>query len=461
MKKTTTYLMLPLVMLSTSLASCGEKSDDLNTLNIVCYSAGWGDEWINDVISSWEAKNEGYKVNLTAKYDVNNLINRRLSSSNNTDDIYIATSSSWKTFAASGKFMELDDLMDETVDGAKFIDKVSSEYKKDLYFKTASGEEHVYRLPWTNGIGGIYYNAKMFETNGWSVPTTTDELLALVNNIVNNPVEVVGDETTAVVPFVFTGSNTDYFDYAIYNWWMQLAGFDAVSDFFKYDDLSKFDYTDETSPYHALMEVVSYWRELFGSSANYVNGSLSFSKDQAQNAFYNGRAAMMFNGDWLYNETNKLGSNPNFEVKLMKTPTFTNAKDEDVGYVIGSDQYIAVPASSKKKELAKSFLKELVSDWSLSNFTNKAHGFLAYNNGDTSSIDRSNSYVSSCLDARANISKRLTDYSSSRKYLDEVISNPWVESGNRPFLGLLQNESKTVESCFVTIYEAAKEAFKE
>lgn len=460
MKKSTIYLSLPFVLLSTALASCGQKQDDLTQLNVVVYSAGWGDEWIKDVVAKWEEKNPGYKVDLTAKYEVNNLISKRLASSKNTDDLYISTSSSWKTYAATNKFMALDDLMEEEIDGVKFIDKVSSEYRSDLYFTSANGEKHVYRLPWTNGIGGIYYNAKMFEANGWEVPSTTDELLNLVKNIVSNPVAVEGDETTAVKPFVFSGTNTDYFDYGIFNWWMQLAGYDAVKEFYNYDKLENFDSNNSNSPYHALKEVVSYWRELFASKDNYVSGSLSFSKDQAQNSFFNGRAAMMFNGDWLYNETLNLGSNSNFEVKLMKTPKFSNAKEEDVGYVIGSDQYIAVPATSKKKELAKSFIKEMVSNWSLSNFTNKSHGFLAYNNSDTSSIDKTNTYVASCLETRSLISNKLTDYSSSRKFLDEEIKNAWVESGNRPFLGLLQNESKTVESCFQTIYEAAKVAFK-
>ena len=137
MKKSTIYLSLPFVLLSTALASCGQKQDDLTQLNVVVYSAGWGDEWIKDVVTKWEEKNPGYKVDLTAKYEVNNLISKRLASSKNTDDLYVSTSSSWKTYAATNKFMALDDLMEEEVDGVKFIDKVSSEYRSDLYFKAA------------------------------------------------------------------------------------------------------------------------------------------------------------------------------------------------------------------------------------------------------------------------------------------------------------------------------------
>ena len=119
--------------------------------------------------------------------------------------------------------------MSETVDGVTVEEKVNDEFKPSLKMNV-KGEEHVYRLPWTSGFGGIFYNAKMFEENGWKVPETTAELTALVKQILENPVEVKGDDAMSVKPFVYTGENTDYFDYTIFNWWMQLAGYDKVRD---------------------------------------------------------------------------------------------------------------------------------------------------------------------------------------------------------------------------------------
>lgn len=53
---------------------------------------------------------------------------------------------------------------------------------------------------------------------------------------------------------------------------------------------------------------------------------------------------MMFNGDWLYNETlnyTQTGTFENFELGLMKTPVLSEAKagSESTSYVIGEDQY--------------------------------------------------------------------------------------------------------------------------
>lgn len=442
-------------LLVSGVSSCDGEVNDPMTLNVVLYNAGWGDEWLKDVVKNFEEANPDYKVNLTSKYDVRELINRRLASNKNTDDLYIATDSGWRNYAAQEKFAELDDLMDEEVEsGITFKDKVDPAYKDSLLFKNKDGSEHVYRLPWTSGMGGIYYNETLFEQNNLKVPTTTDELYTLINYVIENKIEVEGDDTAFVTPFVYSGENTDYFDYTIFNWWLQLSGYDAIKDFYDYKDPEQFNYKKEGA-YKDLYTVIKYWKQLFSNKDYYLNGSLSYNNHDAQRAFFNGKALMMFNGDWLYNETLNYGENSKFSLKIMPTPTFIGAKETDVAYTIGSDQFIAVPKTSIKKDLAKSFLKEMVKDSSLANFTNKSHGFLAYTIKDQSLIDTSNSYVKSYLDVRNNIKKSTTDDSKSMMFLNGDIKNAWITHANRPFLGLLQNSQSTVEDSFDSLYKAA------
>ena len=109
------------LMLALPISCNSTTKNDPKTLNVVLYNAGWGDEWFKDVIAKWENNNPGYTVNLTSKYEVKELINRRLASSKNTDDLYIATDNGWRNFAAQGKFAPLDDLLNEEVEnGIKF-----------------------------------------------------------------------------------------------------------------------------------------------------------------------------------------------------------------------------------------------------------------------------------------------------------------------------------------------------
>lgn len=444
-----------------ALAGCGsQQTNNPDELRIVLYNAGWGDEWLKDTIASWESKNPGKTVNLTSLYEANTLINRRLASSDNSDDLYITTYNGWRNYAAQGVFAPLDDLLEEEVDGMTVSDKIDSAFKDNLYFKNSDGSEHCYRLPWTSGMGGIYYNSKMFEENGWEVPTTTEELTALVEQIKEDRVAVPGDDTATVVPFAYTGQNTDYFDYAVLTWWMQLAGEDAIKDFYKYSDVENFNPSNTNGVYGELKTAVTYWYSLFGDSSNYLSGSIDYSNHDAQRALFNGKVAMVFTGDWAYNEILKYGSNSSFELGFMGTPTITGAKEDNITYAIGSDQYIAIPESSTEKDLAKSFIKEMISNQNLSNFTNKAHGFLAFNNTDTSTIDTSNKYIAEYLKQRNETTVRISDESSAMIYLNQDVQNTWVTSASRPFLGLLQG-SVTIDDAFNTLYKQAQSAFAE
>ncbi|MDY4819167.1 MAG: ABC transporter substrate-binding protein, partial [Bacilli bacterium] len=188
-------LSLSAFLLSGVLLGCNKTTNDLNTLNIVCLNKGYGDTWIKNLVAKWEQQNPDYKVHLEATSSAPTIIQRNINSKNNTDDLYISVGNDWKTYAASGKFLSLDDLILEEVDGVQIKNKVNPEYLESIYYQDAENETHVYRLPWTSGVGGIYYNAKMFSDNNWSIPTTYDELITLIETIKNANIPVVGSET--------------------------------------------------------------------------------------------------------------------------------------------------------------------------------------------------------------------------------------------------------------------------
>lgn len=83
-----------------SLAGCGGKGSDY--LEVVVLSAGYGDEWIEDIRAKFEEET-GIKVHLTAEYDVRPIISSHMASKKNDDDLYIATDTAWKTYAAQKK----------------------------------------------------------------------------------------------------------------------------------------------------------------------------------------------------------------------------------------------------------------------------------------------------------------------------------------------------------------------
>lgn len=455
MKKILSVLSCTLALsTAVSLAACGGKSDD-NSLNVVVLSAGYGREWIDEVAARYTAET-GVKVSLTAEYDVGSIISSHMGSGKNPDDLYISTSASWKAYAAGQKFADLSDLLNEETDGVKISEKIRDEYADSIWYTDRKGEKHCYRLPWTSGAGGIFYNKKMFADNGWEVPKTYDELVSLCDTIRNAALPVSGgDRGMTVKPFVFTGENQDYFDYTVFTWWAQLAGTEAIEEFLAYSDASAFatkasDGGALDNTYSKLKKATEYWAALL-KSENYVEDSIGKSNHIAQQNFVNGYAAMIFDADWLYNEILGYKSNnvdlSGFELGIMDTPVLPDAKYTDVSYTIGEDQFIAIPASSDRIDDAKEFIKYVVSDAGISSFFNKGHGLLAYKS--TTELSTDDAFMKEIADFRSAAPDTFTNFSDSLLYLSNVV-DIWATGSLRPYNAILQG-TNSVDAAFDSI----------
>ncbi len=451
-------LFLASLLLTGGLTACGGGGNDQNVLNIVCINAGYDRVWIDKIAEKFTANHPEITVNIRADRNSESIIQQNLSKSKNTDDLYISVGAVWKSYAAQGYFADLSDLIEEEVDGVKVKDKIADEYAESIYYTRSNGEKKCYRLPFTSGIGGIFYNKKMFEENGWSVPTTFDELVALCDQINAAKLAVAGTDDVAVKPFTYAGTDSDYFDYTVFDWWSQIVGKDAIKEFLKYESVNNFDVT-KNSTYAALKTATEKWYQLFhADSTYYVPNNNTTTAENAQKQFINGYAAMMFNGDWLYNESlnyTDSGTFQNFELGLMKTPVIgeANADYVNTSYVIGEDQYIAIPASSKKKDLAKSFIKAIISNDGCETFIKEAHGFLAYK-ADYNTMNIDNAYMQEVIKLRDQYTDKFTNFSSNRKYLCNYL-DIWCSSDCRPFEPILKKSISSVDVAFSNILKKA------
>ena len=474
--KTVCLILLALVLVivgsAALFAACGPKNDP-KTLNIVALNAGYGKEWLEKLADKFEADHPGYKVNLdNAIHEAPTLISSHINSKNNIDDLYISVGSSWKTYAAQGKFVALDDFVEEEVDNVKIKDRLNAAYANSIYFPDKNGTMHTYRLPWTAEIGGIYYNKTMFDKYGWGdwlkekytdnttgLPETYAQLKALCDKIVEDSIpSESGMKAQPVKPFVYTGANPDYFDYTVYTWWAQLSGEEAMREFFKYKSASNWNTSNPT--YANLQKATQLWKDLLGNSDYVMDKCEGMSNHTAQTNFANGRAAMMFNGGWLYNEILDYEINNDFELGLMKTPVVEGAKDSSIVYTIGEDQYIAIPASSTKQELAKDFIKLIVSDFGCKTFLEEAHGVLAYN-GNINLDDIDDNYLKNMMQVKNSYEHAFTDYptvtaldnaknSTSLLWFSDLVMI-WGTASLRPYQSLISSNPKSVEEAFSQI----------
>ena len=141
----------------------------------------------------------------------------------------------------------------------------------------------------------------------------------------------------------------------------------------------------------------------------------------------------------------------------------SNENNKDNTYIIGEDQYIAIPATSSHQELAKDFIKEIVSDKGCEVFMNKAHGFLAYN-ANYENMNITDSFMQDMIALRANSNNKFTNFSSNRKYLIGAV-DVWCTGGDRPFLSLLNGSfdsyDNPIDEAFNRIASKAKSKWDE
>lgn len=439
------------------LFACNTNNNDVNTLNIICVDKGYGTEWIKTIADKY-TKDTGVNVNITPSADAKSLISSHLASKNNIDDIYINVDAGWKGYASADKFANLDSLLDETVDGEKVKDLILPDYSNSVYYPDRDGSLHTYRLPLISGVGGIFYNKVLFEQNGWTIPETYDELVTLCSTIRKAAVPVAGsdDPDEHVVPFIYTSANIDYFDYAVFTWWAQLAGEDNIKQFMKYESPTIYDAT-QNATYAQLKTATELWNNLFSDSKNYIGND---NNHTAQTRFANGYAAMMFNGDWLYNEIINYGINnlsSKFELGYMKTPTAPNAVQTDITYTVGEDQYIAIPKSSIKQDKAKEFIKLLISDWGCETYINEAHGVLAYKG--SLKANTTDKFMQNIINVKKSYSKGFTSYPPVKEINDITKSTAllnlnniidiWGTGAARPYKRLI--EGTTLDTAFSMI----------
>jgi hypothetical protein len=125
---------------------------------------------------------------------------------------------------------------------------------------------------------------------------------------------------------------------------------------------------------------------------------------------------------------------------------------------VGEDQYIAIPAASTKQDLAKKFIKLIISDYGCQVFAEQAHGLLAYSG--SLKATTTDSFMSKLLSVKSSYTTAFTDYptissgenvknSTKQLYFNDKI-NIWGTSALRPFANILGG-TRTVDTAFTTI----------
>ena len=307
------------------LAACDRRGTGeglSGTLNIMVQDAGYGVEWLDNLI---EAFTDEYPEALV-EYEAERLTDKITAELSATpalqqNDLYFINTDMGYTWATTknmipgveNMLVDMTDVYDYTPEGE---DKTIREKMSPTVVDSLIIGDKFYYINFGVTSFGIMYNPAMLE--GKTLPNTTLELEALAK-------QLDGELSGTAKPFVFSGS-VDYWNQMFYTWWAQYQTVEGFDQFFS----GKIDgeYSVEVFKQQGRLEAYKVVESLIGYGKYAADDCNDISHMSSETRFFGGEAAMMVNGGWLENEVDELymGEIP-FSPGLMKTPVISSIVD--------------------------------------------------------------------------------------------------------------------------------------
>lgn len=402
MKKIIAILLSVLFLVS--FAGCGKKDDETSTddgkrvLRVTYLKAGYGDEVFNKLANAFMVKYPDVQVKLYPDENVDSNTETQLTSGKNVKDVYYVSNwSSIRRWAIKGYVEDLTEVYSAEVENGNSILDVIDDHVKD-YCKY---DERFWALPNESSISGLIYNEDMFNQYGWSVPTTTKELIDLCYTIANANISWVDEAgtttSTKITPLVFCGSGNDgYWNPTLNVWWLQASGKEQLDVFSQFENPDV--YVDE-----GRLKALTVYREVvFDHIATFAPKNV-MSKDHkaAQLDFLRGKAAMIPCGSWFATEMRAAIEQfaPNMNFKMMAAPIISDnmgnslAHDDGVNYLWdGGGACWFVPdgklnSSARNVEDAKKWISFMCSNQALNIWTSETGGIRPFDYDTTSTSE--------------------------------------------------------------------------
>ena len=413
MKKIIT-VMCVLSLLLTSFVGCNNNKG--NTLIVSVANFGYGVEWAQALKKSFEKKHDvKVKLNIVEAGNESTFHTQLLAGTTDVDLFfsrdsmtkYMYTSHSIKGKQYYRLLEDLSDLYASELPGENrtFADKMHPSILKYLGVED-NGKTKYYTVPWVSNVLGLLYNKNVWKSSWGELPVTTNEMLNITSKAIIND---------GYTPFVY--SYEDPYWYCVQESWInQYEGIEAVDKFWDGYTPNGSRYEPEMMLYPGFEKAYEVLAQILDNEAEYVHPDskdLSFTMAQHYILDADYKTAMQPNGDWIQREMSANYSADNVNVEFMKTPiisaivekleyrnggeymsdellrdviraidsgetSFENVSDKDfarikearsVNITLSTGHVAYIPVYSDQKDLAKDFLRHMISDEGLIDFT--------------------------------------------------------------------------------------------
>ena len=295
---------------STPVETTAAPEAEAVTIKVAAIETAYGSQVWADVAAAFEAAT-GIKVELTTDKNLEDILSGPMQNGEFPDVVHLALgrpAGLTEQLVKANALHDLTNMLATTIPGEsttpaeKIIPGFTATSATNPY-----GDGKTYMAPMFYSPCGLFYNAKLFEEKGWTVPTTWDEMWAL------------GDLAAAEGIALFTYPTAGYYDAFMYALMNAIGGPEFFNAITTYEE-GAWDSENGKTLLSILDKLATYTHKDTPAQAN----NQDFTKNQQMPM--DGRALFMPNGTWITGEMAEYAATlENFAWGMTAVPGAGNA----------------------------------------------------------------------------------------------------------------------------------------
>ena len=324
-------------------ATSEEATAEEVTIKVAAIETAYGSDMWTQVCEAFTAET-GIKVELTTDKNLEDVIGPSMQGGEYPDVIHLATgreAALTEQFIKGNMIADITDVLSMTVPGEDAVvsDKIAGGFT-ETSLTNPYGDGKTYLAPMFYSPCGLFYNATLLEENGWSVPTTWDEMWEL------------GDKALEQGIYLFTYPTTGYFDAFFYALMYSVAGPEFFNAATNYEE-GIWETPEAQKCFEIVAKLATYTNPITPAQANDQDFT------QNQQLVLDNKAIFMPNGTWIVGEMAEAPRADGFTWGMTALPAVEAGGD---GYSYTWFEQAWIPSGAENIDAAKQFVAFLYSD---------------------------------------------------------------------------------------------------
>ncbi len=348
-------------------SGCGSKGGESGStesgakveLSVAAFKGGYGIDVYQQFAKEFEAKHPGTTVTVEGDPRIWEKLRPKFVAGSPPDLVFPGWDMDHWHLAEEDQIVDLSEAMKSPA--AEGTGTWGDTFEPSM-LKLGQLEGKQYALPYYYNVLGWWFDPGVFKKNGWTVPTTFDELLALCPKI----------KAAGLAPITYQGKYPYYMMQGmLLPWAYSIGGASAITDA---ENLVPGAWK---SP--AMLKAAQMIKEL-QTKGFFQEGATGMNHTESQSQFVTGKAAMLPCGTWLSNEM-KANMPSTAKMEFMLVPAVAGGKGDPTNVQISIEPWM-VPSKGKHQKEAIDLFKYMTSLSKAKEFLEKTGGLMAIKGSD-------------------------------------------------------------------------------